>query len=115
MHEAAPSLPGLSPVSDKALIARFDDGDMSSVGGLLALREIEARLCAVGRLAACLQDLRAPERIRHSLAEMLRFRLLMVAAGMRMATMPIPCAMTLRSSLPIGTCLSGVSAMSPNW
>ena len=61
------------------------------------------------RLAACLQDRRAPERIRHGVVEMLRIRLLMVAAGMRMATMPIPCAMTRRSSLPICACLSAVS------
>ncbi|MFO0521492.1 MAG: transposase, partial [bacterium] len=60
--ETTPSLPGLSPVSDKSLIARFDGGDMSSDGGLLALREIEARLGVAGRLAACLRDLRAPER-----------------------------------------------------
>ncbi len=81
MAEATPSLPGLSPVSGKALIARFDGGDMSSDGGLLALREIEARLGVAGRLAACLRDLRAPERIRHGVAEMLRFRLLMIAAA----------------------------------
>ena len=33
------------------------------------------------RLAACIDDPRTPERIRHSLADMLRFRLLMIAAG----------------------------------
>jgi hypothetical protein len=61
MVESTPSLPGLSPVSGAALIARFDGGDMSSDGGLLALREIEARLGVAGRLAACLRDLRAPD------------------------------------------------------
>lgn len=81
MTEATSSLPGLSPVSGKSLIARFDGGDMSSDGGLLALREIEARLGVAGRLAACLRDLRAPERIRHGVVEMLRFRLLMIAAA----------------------------------
>ena len=81
MTETTPSLPGLSPVSGKSLIARFDGGDMSSDGGLLALREIEARLGVAGRLAACLRDLRAPERIRHGVAEMLRLRLLMIAAA----------------------------------
>jgi hypothetical protein len=43
-----------------------------------------ASACLVGvagRLAACLRDLRAPERIRHGVAEMLRFRLLMIAAA----------------------------------
>jgi hypothetical protein len=35
------SLPGLSPVAGKPIIARFDGGLLSSDGGLLALREIE--------------------------------------------------------------------------
>ncbi len=37
-------LPGLSPVSGKSVIARFDGGRVSSDGGLLVLREVEARL-----------------------------------------------------------------------
>ena len=57
--------------------ARFDGGRLSSEGGLLALREIESRL----RLAACLKDPRAPERVVHRLAEIIRFRMLMIAAG----------------------------------
>lgn len=79
--QATPPLPGLSPVSGKPIIARFDGGSLSSDGGLLALREVEGRLRVAERLAACIDDPRAPERIRHGLAEMLRFRLLMIAAG----------------------------------
>ena len=79
-HATLP-LPGLSPVAGKPLIARFDGGALSSDGGLLALREVEARFGVAERLAACIDDPRAPDRIRHSLAEMLRFRLLMIAAG----------------------------------
>jgi hypothetical protein len=79
--EATLPLPGLSPVEGKPIIARFDGGALSSDGGLLALREIEERLGIAQRLAACIDDPRAPERIQHSLAEMLRFRLLMIAAG----------------------------------
>lgn len=78
---ATPPLPGLSPVAGKPIIARFDGGSLSSDGGLLALREVENRLGVAQRLAACIDDRRAPERIQHSLAEMLRFRLLMIAAG----------------------------------
>lgn len=74
-------LPGLSSVAGKRIIARFDGGSLSSDGGLLALREVEARLGVAERLAACIDDPRTPERIQHSLAEMLRFRLLMIAAG----------------------------------
>jgi hypothetical protein len=55
----------LSPVRGKAVVARFDGGRLSSEGGLLALREIERRLGVAARLAACLKDPRAPERVRH--------------------------------------------------
>lgn len=78
---ATPPLPCLSPVGGKPIIARFDGGSLSSDGGLLALREVEDRLGVARRLAACIDDRRAPERIRHGLAEMLRFRMLMIAAG----------------------------------
>ncbi len=51
--EATSLLPGLSPVGCKPLIARFDGGQLSSDGGLLALREVERRLGIADRLAAC--------------------------------------------------------------
>jgi hypothetical protein len=79
--EPAPPLPGLSPVAGKPLTARFDGGQLSSDGGLLALREVEHRLGIADRLAACIDDPRAPERVRHGIAAILRFRLLMIAAG----------------------------------
>src|SRR5437762_1058145 len=81
MVDVTPFLPGLSPVQGKAVVARFDGGRLSSEGGLLALREIESRLGLADRLAACLRDPRAPERVAHRLAEMIRFRMLMIAAG----------------------------------
>jgi Transposase DDE domain group 1 len=79
--EATPPLPGLSPVGGKPLIARFDGGQLSSDGGLLALSEVERRLGIADRLAACIEDPRAPDRVRHGLAAILRFRMLMIAAG----------------------------------
>ena len=81
MVDAMPSLPGLSPVQGKAVVAHFDGGRLSSEGGLLALREIERRLGIADRLAACLKDPRMPEKVGHRLAEIIRFRLLMIAAG----------------------------------
>ncbi|GBQ20035.1 transposase [Gluconacetobacter sacchari DSM 12717] len=74
-------LPGLSPVCGKPIEARFDEALMSSDGGLLALREIERRLGMARRLAACIDDPRAPERVVHPLDGILRFRMLMIAAG----------------------------------
>ena len=81
MVDNTPFLPGLSPVAGKAVVARFDGGRLSSEGGLLALREVERRLGLAGRLAGCLTDRRAPERVRHGLAEIIGFRMLMIAAG----------------------------------
>ncbi len=78
--ESTLALPGLSPVCGKPIIARFDGGQLSSDGGILALREIETRLDIANRLAACVADPRAPERIIHSVADILRFRMLMIAA-----------------------------------
>src|ERR1700726_4189953 len=81
MVDVTPFLPGLSPVQGKAVVARFDGGRLSSEGGLLALREIERQLGLADRLANCLGDPRAPERVEHRLAEIIRFRMLMIAAG----------------------------------
>lgn len=79
--EVTPALPGLSPVSGKPVIAHFDGGRLSSDGGVLALREIESRLGIAARLAGCVADPRAPGRVVHGIADILRFRMLMIAAG----------------------------------
>ncbi len=44
MNETIAYLPGLSPVENKELCARFDGGRLSSDGGVLLLRGIEQRL-----------------------------------------------------------------------
>jgi DDE family transposase len=80
MVDSTPFLPGLSPVHDKAATARFDGGRLSSEGGLPALREIERRLGLAERQVGCLKD-RVPARVGHRLAEIVRFRMLMIAAG----------------------------------
>src|SRR4249919_531830 len=75
------ALSGLSPVSGKTVVAKFDGGLLSSDAGILVLREVEQRLRVADRLAACMVDPRAPELITHTLAEIIRFRLLMIGAG----------------------------------
>ena len=45
------------------------------------LREIEQRLKVADRLAACIEDPRDPGSTMHTLADIIRFRLLMIAAG----------------------------------
>ena len=81
MNDPMLPLPGLSPVSGKRVEVKFDGGLLSSDGGVLALREVDQRLRVADRLAACMVDRRAPDQITHSLADIIRFRLLMIAAG----------------------------------
>ncbi|MCB9966848.1 MAG: IS1380 family transposase [Microthrixaceae bacterium] len=81
MAEDALFLPGLSPVSGKPVHLAFDGGRLTSDGGVLVLAEIERGLGIAERLAGCITDPRAPERVRHGLAEMIRFRALLIAAG----------------------------------
>ena len=79
--EASPILPGLSPICGRPIAARFDGALLSSDGGLLLLREVEQRLGIARRLAGCIVDPRSAERILHRLEEIIRFRMLMIAAG----------------------------------
>jgi hypothetical protein len=81
MAENAPFLPGLSPVRGKPVQVTFDGGRLTSDAGVLVLAEVERRLGLAERLARCLTDPRSPERIRHTLAAMIRFRMLLIAAG----------------------------------
>ena len=81
MADARLPLPGLSPVASKKVVVKFDGGLLSSDGGILTLREIEGRLRVAERMAACIQDPRSSNHVTHSMAEIIRFRLLMIAAG----------------------------------
>ncbi|MFL5252482.1 MAG: IS1380 family transposase [Rhodopila sp.] len=79
--ETTATLRGLSPVADKPIIAAFDAEGFSASGGLLTLREIERRLGLAPRLAAHIADPREPTQVVHPTEEIIRFRMLMIAAG----------------------------------
>jgi hypothetical protein len=70
-----------SPVAGKAVRAAFDGGRLTSDAGVLVLAEIERRLGIAERLARCIADPRSPERVLHTVAEIIRFRVLLIAAG----------------------------------
>jgi hypothetical protein len=74
MEDDAPFLPGLSPVGSKPVHVAFDGGRLTSDGGVVVLAEIERRLGIAERLARCIE-------VQHGLAEMIRFRALLIAAG----------------------------------
>lgn len=104
-----PPFPGLSPVAGKPIIARFDGGSLSSDGGLLVLREVENRRGVAQRLAACIDHSRAPERIQHSLAEMLRFHLLSRAADVPYQSIESQPTRPAMSTLPTPTTPAAIS------
>ncbi len=81
MHEDNLFLPGLSPVENLDIHARFDGGALSSDGGVLVLREIERRLKFSDALAACIEDERDPARTLHEYATMIRERIFAIACG----------------------------------
>src|SRR5260221_13243266 len=81
MDEGTGILPGLPSVKGKPVHVAFDGGQMTSDTGILLLAVIEQRLGIAARLADCIEDPRAPERGRHTLAEMIRYRDLLIAAG----------------------------------
>ena len=81
MTDAIPFLPGLSPVAGKPLTAAMDAGNLTSNGGLIALREIAARLGLADMIAGPLPDARNPLLIRHTYADMVLARVMMISAA----------------------------------
>jgi hypothetical protein len=75
------SHPRLSPLNGKPILLGFDGADMSSDAGLTLLREIERQAGLAQRLASCMVDPRDPAKVQHSLADIIRFRIMMIAAG----------------------------------
>src|SRR3954451_12033504 len=74
-------LPDSSSIAGKAVRVAFDGGQLTSDAGVLLLADIERRLGLAERLARCIEDPRSPERVRHTVPEMIRFRVLLIAAG----------------------------------
>lgn len=65
----------------RQITARFDGGPISSDGGAILLREVDGRLRLISRLADCFEDHRDPQRIEHSVSELLAQRLYALALG----------------------------------
>ena len=61
--------------------AAFDGGHITSDGGALLLRETDARFGITDRLATCFSDHRDPDRIEHSVLELVRQRVYGLALG----------------------------------
>ena len=80
MTECNTKLP-ISFKTSKPLCAEFTGGDLSSDGGLLLLRGVEERLELCKGLSECIFDSRDPQKITHTIEELLRQRILQIGAG----------------------------------
>lgn len=65
----------------KPVVARFDQAHASTDGGVLLLKALDDRLRLTDQLAACVVDCREPNKIRHTVRELLRQRIFGLACG----------------------------------
>jgi hypothetical protein len=71
----------LAPVGDKAVDLDFDGGLLSSDAGLMLLKDPDEQLGLTRALAAVLKDARDPRRVHFPLHDLLKQRVLQIAAG----------------------------------
>jgi hypothetical protein len=68
-------------VRRKRVIAAFDGGRLTSDGGVVLLAAAERRIGVAARLAALFPDGRDPQRVTHSVEDIVRARMLAIACG----------------------------------
>src|SRR5271157_369547 len=68
-------------VACKKVVAAFDGGRITSDGGVLLLAAAERRLGIADKLADLISDPRDPNLVKHSVADILRARILAIACG----------------------------------
>jgi hypothetical protein len=69
------------PLKNREIRAEFNGGAITSDGGGLLLREVEKRVGIVRQFAACFIDHRKPERIEHTVEELVAQRVYGLALG----------------------------------
>lgn len=65
----------------RQVVARFDGGRISSDGGALLLGQVERRTGILARFAGCFTDHRDPDRIEHSVLQLVSQRVFGLALG----------------------------------
>jgi hypothetical protein len=69
------------PLGGREVRGRFDGGAITSDAGGLLLREVEKRTGIIAQFAACFRDHRNPERIEHTVEELVAQRVYALALG----------------------------------
>lgn len=70
-----------SPVFGKKMTVDFNTPEVSSLGGLLLMRESELKVGILSSLSSCLRDDRNPFLIHHTYNEIMTQRVFQIASG----------------------------------
>jgi hypothetical protein len=79
--ECTPTQLEFHAIGRRNIIGRFDGGNITSDAGGLLLRETEKRTGIISGFARCFEDLRDPEAIEHTVAELVAQRIYGLALG----------------------------------
>jgi hypothetical protein len=71
----------LSDFNNKSTELSFNQEHTSNDGGLLLLKEVDKQIGLIDQLSGCIDDLRHPGYIKHTLNSMFRQRIMQIAAG----------------------------------
>jgi hypothetical protein len=81
MTQCIPFLFDFQDLGTRQVVAAFDGGKVTSDGGALLLREVEAKFRFVEQFAGCFTDYRDPEAIEHPLVDLLKQRVFGLCLG----------------------------------
>jgi hypothetical protein len=81
MTECIPTLFSFQDLGQREVVAAFNGGKVTSDGGGLLLREVEAKFGFIAQFARCFTDHRDPEAIEHSVVDLLKQRIFGLCLG----------------------------------
>jgi hypothetical protein len=81
MTQCKPPVMLFQDLGAREVVAAFDGGQVTSDGGGLLLREVEARFGFISRFARCFTDYRDADLIEHSLEQLLKQRIFGLCLG----------------------------------
>jgi hypothetical protein len=76
-----PTLFNLTGFNHKNIEVRFNAEQVSNDGGLLLLKEVESQIGIIDGLVSCVNDTRHQSYVKHGTGQMLRQRIMQIAAG----------------------------------
>jgi hypothetical protein len=81
MTQCIPELFAFQDLGRREVLASFDGGKVTSDGGALLLREVEAKFGFIEQFAGCFTDFREPEAIEHTVGDLLKQRIFGLCLG----------------------------------